>query len=428
MKKIIYTFVLGIMSMHTINAQTLLGENFNYTAGDSLTSLGWVSFSGGTTNAILVNNGGLTFTGHVGSGIGNSVRLTTTGQDTYKDLSAAVSSGSVYASALINVDTSQSTGDYPIALLPSTSTTSFFARFYIRRSSANHYRVSISKSSTAPTVYSNDSFAYGVTYLSVIKYQFYNVSTTDDSVSVYYLSNIPNNEPSVPTFGPVVGSQTDATNIGRFALRQGTAGNAARLTVDAIRVATTWNNSPLPVQLSSFHATRNNTSNHIHWTTASETNNKGFELQRSANGGAFESIAFVHGAGNSNSKLAYNFVDAHMNLSVENCYRLKQIDFDGTYDFSTIACVAPQKLVKQVIDVKPNPFNNEINLSIQSEVEGIAIIEVIDIVGKVQSVKNVALVSGNNQVTFETAQLKNGIYFLRINQQGHITTKRIIKN
>ena len=428
MKKIIYTFVLGIMSMHTINAQTLLGENFNYTAGDSLTNLGWVSFSGGTTNAILVNNGGLTFTGHVGSGIGNSVRLATTGQDVYKDLSTPVSSGSVYASALINVDTSQSTGDYSIALLPSTSTTAFFARLYIRRSSANHYRVSISKASTAPTVYSNDSFAYGVTYLSVIKYQFYNVSTTDDSVSVYYLSNIPNNEPSVPTFGPVVGSQTDATNIGRFALRQGTASSAARLTVDAIRVGTTWSVSPLPVQLASFHATRNNTSNNIHWTTASETNNKGFEVQRSVNGGAFETIAFVHGAGNSNRSLDYQFKDADANQSVENCYRLKQIDFDGTNDYSNVACIAAQKLVKQVIDVKPNPFNNEINLSIQSEKDGLAIIELIDVVGKVQLVKNVAIVSGNNQVTFETTQMKNGIYFIRINQHGQITTKRLIKN
>lgn len=431
MKKVIYTFTLLIFTIAS-NAQTLMSENFSYTAGDTLakfvTTNGWTSFSGGTTNAPLINNTGLTFSGHVGSGIGNSVNLATTGQDVYKSFSVSVSSGSIYASALVKIDTTQNTGDYPIALLPDNSTTLLTARAFFRRSSANHYRVSISKSSTVPTTYSNDSFAYGTTYLLVIKYTFFTGTTTDDSTSIFYLSSVPGTEPSVPTFGPVGGSQTDVTNLGRFALRQGTTGNAPRLTVDAIRVATTWANSPLPVQITSLKAMSTSSANTITWSTATELNNRGFEVQRSTNDDAYESIAFVNGAGNSNQNKAYTYNDASANKSATNCYRLKQIDFDGTTTNSKTVCVAAQKLNMTQIAPQPNPFNTTLNIAIVSEADGNATVEVLDIVGKVVLVKNTLIQSGSNNVVFETDNLRNGIYFVRVKHQNEVTTKRVVKN
>ena len=431
MKKIIYTFTLLIFTIAS-NAQTLISDNFSYTVGDTLakavTTNGWTSFSGGTTNAPLINNFGLTFSGHVGSGVGNSVNLTTTGQDVYKSFSVSVSSGSIYASALVNIDTTQNTGDYPIALLPDNSTTLLTARAFFRRSSANHYRVSISKSSTVPTTYSNDSFAYGTTYLLVIKYTFFTGTTTDDSTSIFYLSSVPSTEPSVPTFGPVGGSQTDVSNLGRFALRQGTSGNAPRLTVDAIRVATTWANSPLPVQLTSLKATTTSSANTITWTTATELNNRGFELQRSTNEGQYETIAFINGAGNSNEANQYSFNDIEIDPAKSYCYRLKQVDFDGTSEYSKFVCAAARKLNSINIATQPNPFSNTLNISIVAEMEGAAMVEVLDIIGKVILVKNAAIHAGNNNVIFETDNLKNGIYFVRIKQQNEVITKRVIKN
>jgi hypothetical protein len=432
MRKIIYS-LLFLFTFGSLNAQTLLGENFSYTAGDTLAKAlstnGWFSFSGGVTNAPLVNNFGLTFAGHAGSAIGNSVTLNTSGQDVYKGFTTAgVTSGSVYASALVRVDTTQATGDYPFALLPDNSTSLFSARAFFRRSSANHYRVSISKASTVPTVYSSDSFVYGTAYLLVLKYTFNTTSTTDDSVSIYYLSTLPLTEPVTTTFGPVGGTQTDVANIGRFALRQGTAANAPRLVVDAIRVATTWANSPLPVQITSFEATPNTSSNTLLWITASEINNRGFEIQRSEQGKSFENIAFINGAGNSNDVKQYSYNDTEIEPSKAYCYRLKQIDFDGTSEYSKTVCAASRKMQMTPINTQPNPFNQELTIQLNAESEGNALVELLDMVGKVVASKQLNVSADRHEVRFDTNHLNNGIYFVRVKQQNEISTRRVIKN
>jgi hypothetical protein len=433
MKKIIYTFTLLIFTIAS-NAQTLMSDNFSYSQGDTLAPFvpnkGWVSFSGGNTNAPLINNFGLSFTGHVGSGVGNSISLTSTGQDNYKQFNAVDTSlgfPSLYASALVRVDTAQNTGDYCFALLPSTSTSLFTARTFIRRSSANHYRVSITKS-TETAVYSIDSFEYGTTYLFVIKYTFNPLGNTNDSLKLYVLSSMSGTEPTDPTARAINPTATDAANIARFTIRQGTASNAPRVVVDAIRVATTWANSPLPVQLTSLKATTTSSANTITWTTATELNNRGFELQRSTNDGQYETIAFINGAGNSNEANQYSYNDIEIDPAKSYCYRLKQVDFDGTSEYSKIVCAAARKLNSINIATQPNPFSNTLNISIVAEMEGAAMVEVLDIIGKVILVKNAAIHSGDNNVVFETDNLKNGIYFVRIKQQNEVITKRVIKN
>ena len=431
MRKIFYTLVL-LTSFSSLSAQTLLGENFIYTVGDTLANFalsnGWAAFSGGTTNAILVNSSSLSFPGHVGSSVGNSVFLRSTGQDCYKTLSLSVSSGSIYASALVNVDTTQATGDYPIALLPDNSTSLFTSRTFFRRSSANHYRVAISKSSTAPTIYSTDSFAYGTTYLLVIKYTFNSGTTTDDSTSLYYLSSLPLTEPITPTYGPVGGTQTDVLNLGRFALRQGSSANAPRLLVDAIRVSTSWSNAPLPVVLNSLKINSVNNSNQLMWSTASEHNNSGFEIQRSQDGHLFETIGFIKGAGNSNAINNYSYVDNEIDAITTYCYRLKQLDFDGTSDYSKTICVAARKLeAGSGSTTQPNPFNTELTVVLNSALEGNATVELVDMLGKVIAVKSVNTEKNNSSVQFDTNHINNGIYFVRINQNGSITTSKVVK-
>jgi hypothetical protein len=434
MKKIIYTFTLLIFTIASY-AQTLLSDNFSYTAGDSLSGSvsslgGWVTVGTVFTNAIKINNTGLTMTGHIGSGVGNSVSLVSSGQDVYKQFAAVDTSAGfpvLYASALVRVDTAQATGDYCFALLPTSSTSNFTARTFIRRSSASHYRVTITKS-TETAVYSTDSFEFGTTYLFVIKYIFNSMGNNNDSMYLYVTSNLPGTEPTIPTARAINATQTDAPNIARFVLRQGTSSNAPRVVVDAIRVATTWANSPLPVQLTSLKATTTSSANTITWTTATELNNRGFELQRSTNDGQYETIAFINGVGNSNEANQYSFNDIEIDPAKSYCYRLKQVDFDGTSEYSKIVCVAARKLNSVHIATQPNPFSNTLNISIVAEMEGAAMVEVLDIIGKVILVKNAAIHAGNNNVMFETDNLKNGIYFVRIKQQNEVITKRVIKN
>jgi hypothetical protein len=107
-------------------AQKRLAENFDYPLGDSLGAHGWTSFSGGATNRLLVTSPGLSYAGYPQSGIGNATTVTTTGQDAFVPFTSIVDSSNakaIYAFFLVNVS-SASLGDYFLAFLPSTSTTS----------------------------------------------------------------------------------------------------------------------------------------------------------------------------------------------------------------------------------------------------------------------------------------------------------------
>jgi hypothetical protein len=226
------------MGTLTVNAQIRMDENFNYPEGDSLGAHGWISFSGGSTNVLSVATPGLVYSGYPNSNIGNSCKVKNTGQDAYKQFDSVLSS-SVYIAMMVNVDTAR-TGDYFFALLPNSSTTNYVARTYIKVD-ANNIAFGLSKSTDAPQ-YTTSTYTAGTTYILIVKYTFLTNSTTDDEMRLFVFSGaIPATEPS-PTVGPVTGPITDAPNISRIALRQGTAASAPTLWVDGIRVFLSWAN------------------------------------------------------------------------------------------------------------------------------------------------------------------------------------------
>jgi hypothetical protein len=232
----VFTFYLGA------NSQILLTENFDYTAGDSIGAHGWVAFSG-TTNNIKVVSPGLTYTGYPQSGIGNSCRLSNYGIDSYMAFTT-VSSGSLYCSFMLNVDSILALGgDYCFAMLPSTSTTNFTSRFYVK-DSLGGVMFGITKGAFAsnPVVWTTSSYLKNTTYLIVIKYKFNTGTTTDDELSVFVLAspNLPVTEPTTPTIGPATFAATDAADLGRVALRQGSSTYAPTVIIDGIKVATNW--------------------------------------------------------------------------------------------------------------------------------------------------------------------------------------------
>jgi hypothetical protein len=233
--------VFAIVSLSIFNqtsGQILLNENFDYPAGDSVTAHGW-TWINSYVNTVLVATGSLTYSGYVNSGIGNKVRIHNNGQDVYRQHDS-VSSNSVYVSFLINVDSVQATGDYFFALLPSTSTTLYTMRTFIKSASGG-FQIGISKSTEAVT-YSAGTYTLGTTYLVIVKYTFNTGTTQDDQLSLFILSGaIPGTEPS-PTVGPITGTSTDAVNISRIVIRQGSAANAPSLDIDGYRVFRTWGN------------------------------------------------------------------------------------------------------------------------------------------------------------------------------------------
>jgi hypothetical protein len=244
-KQISWLIPLVILFMTNISRGQLLTDDFSYTPGTLLTANGWTNHSG-TSNFIPVTNGGLTYTGFIGSGIGNAASLLTTGEDVNRAFTAQTG-GSVYAACMVNVSASQTTGDYFIHFAESPITGNLFrARVFIKKDpSSTSFAFGINKSSTtAQTVYTGFTYSLNTTYLIVFKYTF-NPSTLDDVVSLYINPVINGTEPA-PVLTNTSATDADASNLGLVCLRQGTAANAPTLWVDGIRVGTTWN-SVVPV-------------------------------------------------------------------------------------------------------------------------------------------------------------------------------------
>ena len=119
----------------------------------------------------------------------------------------------------------------------------------------------------------------------------------------------------------------------------------------------------LPVEWLSFETERLGQSIHITWSTAIESNNQGFYVERSSDAETWESIGFVEGTGNSDNIQLYSFVDDFPNIGY-NYYRLKQVDFDGATDYSEIREVVldPGTFV-DALTVFPNPVKDFLTIT-----------------------------------------------------------------
>lgn len=424
MKKIILLILISIGTL-TNYAQTSI-ENFSFgSITDTLTNptnggLSWKRHSG-TGGPIIYNNSSLSFTGYTSSGVGGSVSLSHASgsrEDANKPV-IQYNSGAVYASFLLNVTASGgTTGDYFFHLIDSAGNTpggNFRGRIFIKDgSSINTFKVGLNKGGSASTaVFTTSDYPLNTPILVVLKYSF-NTSVTDTVYAFISTSGVPSSEPSIATLASTDYTISDLSKIASIALRQGTVGTGA-LTVDGIRVASTWGNSVLPVKFSSFNASINNKQTNLTWTTSSEINNKGFEIERSFDGVNFETIGFVMGNANSNRLNKYTYIDDNHESAF---YRLKQIDFDGKFDYSNVISVLGNDIL---IDITPNPFNNMIEINSNGNLTNV---EVLDLTGKILLTE----VINGSKITLNTTSLNNGVYFLRINNGESVVTKRIIKN
>ncbi|MGE5314245.1 MAG: FlgD immunoglobulin-like domain containing protein [Acidobacteriota bacterium] len=214
-------------------------EDFNYAAGDSLTGHGWVVSSGGTTNTIFATSPGLTFTNYPGSGIGSAARIINTGQDVAANF-APDSTGSVYASFLFSVDSAQ-TGDYFFALAKTGSLSSMYVRTFVKATTGGYF-MGVSKNNETPQSYGTTVLSYKTTYLVVLKYTFV-AGDKNDLISLYVFPQGGSfaTEPATAEVASYNGSSVgDATSLGHVVLRQGSTASSPFVTVDGIRVDSTW--------------------------------------------------------------------------------------------------------------------------------------------------------------------------------------------
>jgi len=196
-------------------------------------------------------------------------------------------------------------------------------------------------------------------------------------------------------------------------------------------------NNALPVELNSFTAKAVDSKVTLNWRTATEVNNYGFEIERtvgspqssvgSQSQNTWEKIGFIQGHGNSNSQKDYSFTDENPSDGLVN-YRLKQIDNDGNFKYSSIVEVTSLPTKYSLGQNYPNPFNPSTTISYQLPVAaGHVSLKVYDVLGReVATLVNEQKAPGNYEVKFDGSKLASGVYIYRIEAGKFSDTKKLL--
>ncbi len=173
----------------------------------------------------------------------------------------------------------------------------------------------------------------------------------------------------------------------------------------------------LPITLSSFYSISDGVHNQLVWTTETEINNLGFEVQGSSNRLNFQNIGFVNSQShqnNSNTQITYYFTDMSPK-GINTYYRLNQIDLDGNSKYSPIVRTNGANLFSITVNtLYPNPGNDKIYLIIASPENETISITLSEINGKIVKTKNYELIKKNNLIFFDMSDQQSGSYIIKI--------------
>ncbi len=177
----------------------------------------------------------------------------------------------------------------------------------------------------------------------------------------------------------------------------------------------------LPVELSNFTAEISQNNALINWSTVSESNNSGFEIERSEQNDVWTKIGFVQGKGNSTSQNFYFYADKNLNTGKYK-YRLKQIDYNGNHEYfylqNEITIGTPD--IVSLNQNYPNPFNPETKIDYRLPDDGNVTLSIYDINGRlVSTLLNGPVSSGYHSVNFNAADVSSGIYYYKLEFSGN---------
>jgi hypothetical protein len=172
----------------------------------------------------------------------------------------------------------------------------------------------------------------------------------------------------------------------------------------------------LPIKLTSFTGEQREAINKLMWTTVSEDNNAGFEIQRSADGINFSRLGFVASRGeyNYDGEQHYSFEDERPE-AMTNYYRLKQIDRNDQFSFSKTISIAGAGVNEvKMVTLYPNPVMNVLYVKLEAPTSEHATATVIDATGKVVMRQPLPLTKGANEFEMSVSALPQGTYYLKI--------------
>jgi hypothetical protein len=183
----------------------------------------------------------------------------------------------------------------------------------------------------------------------------------------------------------------------------------------------------LPVELSSFTASANVREMTLSWSTATELNNQGFEVQRKFGSNDFVTVGSVKGHGTTTSPNNYTYIDKLADAG-KYFYRLKQIDFGGKYEYSQVVEINWSPFTTYKLEQNyPNPFNPTTTIGFGIMEKGNVRLSVLNILGEeIKVLLNEEKESGYHSIDFSASELPSGVYFYRIQSGSFIQTKQML--
>jgi hypothetical protein len=184
---------------------------------------------------------------------------------------------------------------------------------------------------------------------------------------------------------------------------------------------------PLPVELMDFSVKNVDDNILLNWSTATEINNYGFDIERRTAESDWRKIGFVEGNGNSNVPKNYLYYD---NTAINDVYfyRLKQIDFDGIFEYSNVIQIQGPSINEfRLFQNYPNPFNPVTNIKFQLAKDDNVRLDVYNEIGqRVATLLDKYTKAGSYTVKFDAGNLPSGVYLYRIQSGNYSATNKLI--
>ena len=187
----------------------------------------------------------------------------------------------------------------------------------------------------------------------------------------------------------------------------------------------------VPVELTFFTASSNGADVELSWTTATETNNQGFEIERASSSTTpvqgWEQVGYVAGFGTTTEPKTYSFTDSKLKEGNYK-YRLKQIDFDGIFTYSEEVNAEVELPLEYALEQNyPNPFNPNTTIKYSIPEDGFVKLAVYNLLGEeVATIVNATQKAGRYEVNFNTTGLASGVYVYRIEAANYIASKKLM--
>lgn len=188
-----------------------------------------------------------------------------------------------------------------------------------------------------------------------------------------------------------------------------------------------WQTAPLPVELISFSGEKLQEGIKLHWVTASEKNSQHFVVQRSQDGKEFQNLSIVPAAGFSMDKIRYFYIDRDPAPGI-NYYHLKQVDLDGSYEYSGVVTVDLPATGVWEVKTLGNPAKERLTVFVKSAEPGNCRYYMLDQQGNVFKENGSYIRSGTNTLIINLYGLDNGIYFLVVEKDGARKVTRFLKD